>query len=150
MTRCPHCHGTGQEFDPRGVPAPTRRGPPRRMIPFGNETAAALRAHALRFEPYLFAGTCPNTRKDAWTLAREHIAQNGPGSALVLPEGENIEDYRLPALPLCPVSGVALAVFAYGCSRNDSERLSRVLIDSGMDAVHVLGCEGAPLELRVQ
>lgn len=148
MTRCPHCHGTGQEFDGRAKPAPARRGPQRRMIPFGNEADAALRAHTLKVAPYLFVAPCPNTRKDPWTLAREHIAMHGPGSALVLPDGESIDDYRFPALPLFPPSDIAVATFAYGWSRDDCERLGHALIANGLDSVQVLGGDGCPMEFR--
>lgn len=150
MTKCPHCHGTGQEFAQRPAPVPTRRGPPRRMIPFGNETAAALRANTLKVDPWLFVTPCPMTRKDVWTLARESVAARGPGTAMVLPDDERIDDYRLPALPTFPLHDIALTVFAYGWARDECERLGRSLIDNGLDAVQVLGGVGGPLELRAR
>lgn len=148
MTRCPHCHGRGQLTQSNPRIDTTTRTPAKRMIPHGLAAEAALRAGTLTLAPYLFCGTCPTTGKDRWELATETLRMRGTGSSLVLPEGENIEDFRFPALAPDDVSGVCLVAFAYGNSAEQQHVIGHALIAAGLDVVDVLGGSLGPLQFK--
>lgn len=147
---CPHCNGTGLLFRPQAQVATA----PRRMIPFGNETKDALSSRALEHPPWLFvADHRANEWRpplDRWSLARKHIAHCGRGSAMVLPEGESIDDYRLPSLPLlCGLGWFALVVWAFDWPDAEVNELGRTLISRGLDAVQILGGQAGPVTFAV-
>ncbi|MBN8923357.1 MAG: hypothetical protein J0I96_09730 [Rhodanobacter sp.] len=148
MSRCTHCHGTGQAFQRSPVPYPAARThDPRRMIPHGNEVMGVLRAGTLQHEVHLYCGTCPRTKKDRWALAAERIAKCGAGTAMVLPEGGDASNFRFPPVDVGPLR-VSLATFAYGLDQEQQHALGHALIAAGLKSVAVLGGPGGPLRFE--
>lgn len=151
MSICHHCQG-------RGVSAiePQRRAPASRgaasgkLPPFGREVEEAVRdGTAPASGVNLFCRPCPITGKDAWGLAAQHREQCGPGSAMVLPDGEDPSTYRWPAIPVQFETDPVVVVWAYGFTREEERTIGTALVTAGYDVVDVLGGPGGPLRFKL-
>lgn len=150
MTACLHCNGTG---------VVQRRNPAMRgnalgtLPPHGREVERATREGRLPpMGALLFYKPEPanefHVERDAWKLAADCNASR-PGSAMVLPVGADIRNFRWPEIPpqQCDPQ---IVFFAYGCSEAEQTAIAQALIDVGYERVQILGGIDCPIEVEAK
>lgn len=149
--QCRYCSGTGML--PVEQPKLERafRGPPRRMIPFGNDVAITLNEGRMSGPPLLLVSdeTLPSgITISRWDSAKKALADGFP--CMVLPTGESVDSFAWPKQPAdwSQYWEHSIRVWAFTLSVDECKPIGEALVCAGFDSVSILCNSFHPLNFR--